>query len=482
MTSLSEQLQRLAIPAAAQLTADRRRASFLFDAKQAAGLDRETVFKIGQQGLSALKEIDAAFGEFDSNLFAESSQNVDRSILSKDANAKLNANIEKFLLRITPYFLLSPAHKAIEWLVYRFNVHEFNVDAVLAAGLPYHDTNTFARLLSIVELAPNDRQWAWLQSFKKSEAPVTRRALINACQSSNHALVSFVCEQIPRAIATLGEDELATKAQVLFTFVTSTLIGVLEDGSLVTDKLISKIVPYLAIALRSKLKPYRLCSLMVTCQLGVVVTLSDTVVQSLLKLILLKGNVATIEASLAACVVLCQRQTVSRLPRKAILKLARKAADLSLITHLTSLSETFDLDRFLKALWTTLLDQSIIVDDDARQVCADLIASTITELKLTPDEAATFFRLFMEAQGGSPKVDFPSNLKTAVRAACLRHAASFDVVRKEWIVQDAGVVEAVITRCSIAPHEIGITSAETETNAERKKRRRRNSSMRQSES
>jgi U3 small nucleolar RNA-associated protein 10 len=102
---------------------------------------------------------------------------------------------------MTPYFLLSPAHKALEWLVYRFNVHQFNVDALLAVGLPYHDTNTFARLLNVVELAPNDKQWAWLQPFKKADSPVTRRVLLNQCLSSNHALVSFICEQISRAIA-----------------------------------------------------------------------------------------------------------------------------------------------------------------------------------------------------------------------------------------------------------------------------------------
>ena len=49
MTSLAQQLQRLAVPyTQSVLSEDRRRVSLLFDPKEAANLDRETVFALGK--------------------------------------------------------------------------------------------------------------------------------------------------------------------------------------------------------------------------------------------------------------------------------------------------------------------------------------------------------------------------------------------------------------------------------------------------
>ena len=48
MSSLARQLQQLAVPFTQTVLApDKRRKSLLFDAKEAATLDRETVFALG---------------------------------------------------------------------------------------------------------------------------------------------------------------------------------------------------------------------------------------------------------------------------------------------------------------------------------------------------------------------------------------------------------------------------------------------------
>lgn len=46
-TSLAEQLQKLRTPQTALLLQDKRKPSLLFDTKEAANLDRDTVYKIG---------------------------------------------------------------------------------------------------------------------------------------------------------------------------------------------------------------------------------------------------------------------------------------------------------------------------------------------------------------------------------------------------------------------------------------------------
>ena len=49
MTSLERQLKRLAVPhTQATLARDIKRASFLFDPKEAANLDKETIFALGK--------------------------------------------------------------------------------------------------------------------------------------------------------------------------------------------------------------------------------------------------------------------------------------------------------------------------------------------------------------------------------------------------------------------------------------------------
>ncbi len=64
-------------------------------------------------------DIDTKFAHFQSPLFAESSLSVQRALLSKGENQKLDEHIDKFLVYLGPYFLIRPAHKALEWLVYR---------------------------------------------------------------------------------------------------------------------------------------------------------------------------------------------------------------------------------------------------------------------------------------------------------------------------------------------------------------------------
>nr|KAG5705319.1 hypothetical protein BaRGS_010770 [Batillaria attramentaria] len=74
MTSLAQQLRQLAVPQTQVLLGDdTRRASFLYDAKKAASIDRETFLSIGINGLQELETLDDSFGEFESILFTQPS-------------------------------------------------------------------------------------------------------------------------------------------------------------------------------------------------------------------------------------------------------------------------------------------------------------------------------------------------------------------------------------------------------------------------
>lgn len=60
-----------------------------------------------------------AFEEFERVLFSDTSLTFERSTETKEVNDSLNLTIRRFLIRLSPYFLLSPAHQALEWQVHR---------------------------------------------------------------------------------------------------------------------------------------------------------------------------------------------------------------------------------------------------------------------------------------------------------------------------------------------------------------------------
>lgn len=147
MTSLARQLQRLAVPhTQTALSQDKRRASLLFDPREAASLDREAVFALGMPenqfialfsvlfvgeilmlcchvsgitGLEHLESLSPVFEEYETSIFNKTSQTFERSMQSKEVNAELDRTLRRFFIQLSPYILLKSAHKALEWLIYR---------------------------------------------------------------------------------------------------------------------------------------------------------------------------------------------------------------------------------------------------------------------------------------------------------------------------------------------------------------------------
>lgn len=74
----------------------------------------------GLNGLEELETLDSNFQEFENSLFAESSLTFERSVQTKEVNEKLDVTIQRFLIRLSPFCLLKPAHKALEWLIHRY--------------------------------------------------------------------------------------------------------------------------------------------------------------------------------------------------------------------------------------------------------------------------------------------------------------------------------------------------------------------------
>ena len=123
-SSFAAQLRQIAISTTNELDLKAQNAShaesLIFDKKVAGSQEFETIYQICLEGYQDLCGLDARFDNFQRNLFSTQSKNQDRTQMTADENAALDAVLEVFLGLIGSKLLLRPAVKAIEWLVRRF--------------------------------------------------------------------------------------------------------------------------------------------------------------------------------------------------------------------------------------------------------------------------------------------------------------------------------------------------------------------------
>ena len=280
MTSLAKQLQQLQIPGSLPSTATAKaskKSSLLFDSKEAADIDNETVFSIGLNGLEELKVIEPAFRMFEKSLFGDSSMSLERSLQTKDVNEKLDKHISKFLQYLSPYFLLKPAHKVLEWLIRRFQIHVHNVDSLVTCILPYHETNLFTRVLQLLSIKDPSSKWNWLSPIKKAGVPLSKTAFLQHCITDT-AFFSLICDMVMEGIKL---EIPPSSSRVLFTFYTSTVVGVLDMMPSVTEKFMTLLLPHFLACIKSGLSELIASSYIITAQLCFRCSMEKELVKSL---------------------------------------------------------------------------------------------------------------------------------------------------------------------------------------------------------
>ncbi|KAK3090239.1 hypothetical protein FSP39_010297 [Pinctada imbricata] len=353
MTSLAKQLQRLAVPHTQTIFAeDRRKKSLLFDPKEAAELDKETFYSLGVNGLEELQSLDPVFQQFEDTLFTESSLTFERSVQTKEVNETLNQNIKNFLIFLSPYCLLKPAQKTLEWLVYRFHIHQFNVDELMMCCLPYHESKIFSRVVQLLTLdSKTATKWDWLLPVQKSGIYLPRLTLINHCRT-NTGFLSFVCENISKAIKVLTSSrEQASKLRTLLAFYVSTVIGVIEQGG-VSEGMMAVLLPQIALGLRSKVNDFRAATYMIVAELFHTTKLKSDVVKNLLNAICKRMNGSLVKEALSCILLMFQTQDIDSLTKRSFKHIVRQPG---FVHHLCSLVTEFKAEVFLSSIFERLI-------------------------------------------------------------------------------------------------------------------------------
>ncbi|KAF9277204.1 HEAT repeat-containing protein 1 [Mortierella alpina] len=338
MSSLARQLKAIGSADANKGSekAAKHRASFLFDSKQAADYDIDTIYSIGVNGITELKQLDPKFAPFEKTLFAESMKSVDRVLQTKEDNEKLDESITLFLRQLSPYFLLKPAGKALEWLIRRFRIHEFNIDAIIHAVLPYHETALFVTMISILQIEETSR-WVFLRPIRKSKQPLERTLLIQY-MLKDRSIVEFICETVLQAVTR------RTSFKTLMSFYAAVMLQYIASLPVITDEVLTIVFPFILEGLKAKTSPeYQIASYMIISQISERATLTYEVLSSLFAT--MTSSYANTFQMLLCIVHVCQTQeTCQEFPERAFKNLSRIEG---IDTVVLSILQKYSAQRFL---------------------------------------------------------------------------------------------------------------------------------------
>ncbi|XP_011695348.1 PREDICTED: HEAT repeat-containing protein 1 [Wasmannia auropunctata] len=277
-TSLAAQLKKLRTPQTNLLLQEKKRPSLLFDPKEAANLDRDTVLNIGQSGLEELQKLSSVFDEFHGTLFAQSSVNFERAIQNVMLNKQLDAEIAKFLLLATPYFLLNACHKALEWLVFRYHIHQYNREQFILLILPYHETRMFVRALQLIDLSDESDKWHWLAPMQKRGIILSSAILVERL-ISDKGFLKTLCTHVVFATKTYSDQ--ASCLTTLYAFYTTAMLGVIELVS-ITEVQVNYLLPTLLHGLKSPILDFAASSYMIIAKLITKAKLNGDTMEKLL--------------------------------------------------------------------------------------------------------------------------------------------------------------------------------------------------------
>ncbi|KAL2263057.1 hypothetical protein VTK26DRAFT_8421 [Humicola hyalothermophila] len=180
-SSLASQLAQIAANSRTSLNAKALKAahskSLIWEPRVAAGQTFAEIYTPCYEGFEELCHLDPRFAPFGTTLFSPQSQDADRTQMSAQENAALDKRVDSFLHLVGSRLRLMPAIKALEWLIRRFRIHEFNTATLITTFLPYHTIPAFVTLLSILP-AKIPLEYRFLDPYIRSLTAPPRAAIV----------------------------------------------------------------------------------------------------------------------------------------------------------------------------------------------------------------------------------------------------------------------------------------------------------------
>ncbi|CAA7017065.1 unnamed protein product [Microthlaspi erraticum] len=346
------------------------RPSILFSAKEAADFDIESIYELGLKGLEVLGNKDERFKNYLSDLFSHRSKEIDRELMGKEENARINASISSYLRLLSGYLQFRASLETLEYLIRRYKVYIYNLEDVVLCALPYHDTHAFVRIVQL--LSPGNTKWKFLDGVKNTGAPPPRSVIVQQCIRDKQVLEAL-CDYGSR-------NKKYQPSKLVVSFTTAVVVEVLGSVATVDGDIVKQILPFVDSGLQSAVKgclDQQAGALMVVGMLANRATLNDNLVKRFVRSIIdiarehakESSDPHMLRLSFMALVNFVQLQSVDVIPKKA-LDLLKEIRDISGV--LLGLSKEFNIKRFLAVLLNSLLLYSSSDDE-----CCEVLVSII---------------------------------------------------------------------------------------------------------
>ena len=349
-TALQQQLAVIAANSTHQLDLkaqkSRHSKSLLVEPRDAATQNFDEIFQLCYEGFQELCVLDSRFIRFENNLFSEQSKDEDRTQLTATENAELDAICESFLGLVCGRLLLVPAMKAVEWLVRRFRIQEYNTEYVLLTFLPYHTSHIFSTLMAILP-GGLPASFKFLAPYVASLQSPPRHAILSAIINNAGFFCAF--SQYVLKVAKSGHQSAillgfwaSVTAQAVNGMIDVTRSGRENIRKQREEDLLLRVLPILDAAIRIKDIPeLYLGTCMIITVIATKISIQDDVVDALMQAVVQGWTKSVILDALSCLAILAdakQRIQLSRPVADALLEVPDAWPRLSRLASVQSVS------------------------------------------------------------------------------------------------------------------------------------------------
>ncbi|KAI0875102.1 armadillo-type protein [Hypoxylon argillaceum] len=423
-TALAAQLAQIAANSKFTLDVKAQKAShsksLIFEPRVAAVQGFQTLYGICREGFDELCQLDSRFVPFGSTIFSEQSQDENRVQMTAAENAELDKRIESFLHLAGARLRLMPTIKAVEWLVRRFRIHEYNTTTVLSTFLPYHTIPAFVTLLSIL---PSNlpRVYRFLDPYVKSLTPPPRSIFVH--QAIHH----------PEFLTTLSTYTLDTcRAQQQYPALVSFWAGIMTEAvNGMLDKMRSgrsaiqksndqSLFQLIGPTIRDALVMSRVPGLQIACYMVITVyvakgDLDDGTISALMEQLVAGWTAESLRPGLICLSVLAHYRSAKQMSAKVTRALLKVQ---NLPELLADIGKEHDLAKLANGLCLALIDR-IYKKGDSRGL--PLIEPLLLASVLSPQQTGVIFKsLLLAAYKVDDQVDESGEIRKDLASTIIR--------------------------------------------------------------
>ncbi|KAI9838111.1 MAG: hypothetical protein M1819_006267 [Sarea resinae] len=326
--------------------------SLIFEARDAANQGFDTIFQLCYEGFGELCLLDPRFTVFARNIFSEHSKKEERTQMTAAQNEELDRVVEDFLGLVGGRLLLKPAIKAVEWLVRRFRVHEYNTSFLILTFLPYHTTPIFATLLSILpsNIPPT---YKFLHPYIKSLASPPRHTIVYTA-TNNHAFFATLNQYVLKVSKVRHHHHalLSLWAGVM-TEAVAGMLDLARSGRHNVQRqsehdVLLRVLPILNEGLAmGKVPELQMGCYMLLTILSTKSNLEDKVLNGMMEAVVAGWTQDTLQAGLVCLSVLAEERNGAKLPKIVVKEMMKINA---LDDEILSLSHNYSVDRLVLGL------------------------------------------------------------------------------------------------------------------------------------